>query len=87
MSQCNTTRTFIVVRHGSNGANQPMTPRMVLGTVQASDEASAKEAASARHTCYANQRFEVLDVESEEVDTDDANAAFEADALESAYGN
>ena len=85
MSQCqNETRTYIVVRHGSNGSNQPMTPRMVLGTIQAASEAEAKQAAGERWSCYANQQFEVIDLAGR-TRRADRDAAFEADAYDGSY--
>ena len=58
----NATKTFIVVRHGSNAANQSMQPRKVLGTVEADTAETARKIAAERHTCYANQRFELIDL-------------------------
>lgn len=55
-------KTFIVVRHGSNAANQSMRNRKVLGTVNAVDSQAAKQAASEIWSCYNNQHFEAIDL-------------------------
>jgi hypothetical protein len=52
-----TKRTFdyIVYRHGSNGANQPMTPRVIVGVFSAPNGPSACQQARERCVFYANQ--------------------------------
>lgn len=74
-------RDFIVVRHGSNAANQSRRNRMVLGTVQAADAPGAKLAAEQKWTRYNNQRFEVLDLAGRTRKAD-RDAASIADAME-----
>ena len=51
------TRTvrYVVVRHGSNAANQHKQPRRVLGTVEATNRQAAAKKAAERWTCYNNQ--------------------------------
>jgi len=71
--------TWIVKRHGSNAANQPMTSVMVLGTVAAVDDAAAKLAAEEMWGCYANQHFEVIDLAGR-TRREDREAAAAADA-------
>lgn len=61
---------FIVVRHGSNAANQHMRMRKVLGTVEAANQ----------WTCYNNQRFEVIDLAGRTRKADREEAS-EQDAL------
>ena len=68
-------KTYVVVRHGSNAANQSMIQRMVLGFVEALDDCEAKEKANDHWTCYNNQYFEVI--EESEVNVDDWNEANE----------
>ena len=53
-------KKFIVIRYGSNSANQSMCPRAVVGVVLAHNEESARETAEAEWTCYNNQHFEFL---------------------------
>ncbi len=50
--------TYIIYRHGSNAANQSMTPMMVLGSIDAASKKDALSQAAERYTCYNNQRFE-----------------------------
>lgn len=73
------TKTYIVVRHGSNAANQSMKPRKVLGTVEAESPNAARKIAAERHTCYANQRFELIDTAGP-TRKEDREAASYADA-------
>lgn len=73
---------FIIRRHGSNAANQSMTPVMVLGTVEAVDADAARSAAAERWTCYNNQRFEAIDLAGRTRKAD-REAAATADAMES----
>ncbi len=54
--------TFIIVRHGSNAANQSMQFRKVLGTIEAADSQEAKEKASERWDCYNGQYFEAINL-------------------------
>jgi hypothetical protein len=53
---------FIVVRHGSNSANQPMRHRAVIGVIVAKDEEQATEVAEAQPSfkCYNNQHLELI---------------------------
>lgn len=70
--------TYVVRRHGSNGANQPMTPVMALGLVTASNRAEAEAKASEIHTCYANQQLEL--VPASRASQGEINEAIENDA-------
>jgi hypothetical protein len=51
--------TYIIYRHGSNAANQSMTPTMVVGSVEAETKEAALKHAEENFTCYNNQRFEI----------------------------
>lgn len=73
-------KTYIVVRHGSNAANQSMRNRMVLGTVTAETWAEAKSAAAEKWTFYNNQHSELIDLAGRTKKAD-RDAAAEADAL------
>ena len=73
------TRTYIVVRYGSNAANQSRRNRVVIGTVKAPGEVAAKEAARLRWTFYRNQYVEVIDLAGRTRKAD-RNAAAVADA-------
>lgn len=55
-------RDYIVVRVGSNSANQPMTPHMDIGVVQASSPAVALHRANIEfgHELYNNQHLRVI---------------------------
>ncbi len=53
---------FIIVRHGSNAANQSRQNRRVLGTVEAVDSEAAYKSASEIWTCYNNQHFEAINL-------------------------
>lgn len=78
MTSFNPATTWIVTRHGSNAANQSMTPFAILGTVEAETEAEAMSIAAEKYHCYANQR---LTLENwREADSEDCNIASEADA-------
>ena len=79
-------KVWIVKRHGSNAANQSMTPVMVLGTVKATDSAAAKAAAAEKWSCYNNQFFQVLDLAGR-TRREDREAASDADAAAAAVGN
>lgn len=74
-------RTWIVTRHGSNAANQSMTPKLILGSVEAETETEARELASAEFHCYANQ---FLSLEHfNDAGAEACNEAFEADRVRS----
>ncbi len=74
-------REFIIKRHGSNGANQPMTQTHVLGIVWAKTADEAKTIASEEFTCYANQYFEAIEYGGRNR-KEDREAAREADAFD-----
>lgn len=65
---------YLVIRHGSNTANQPMLDRAVLGFVDAKNKAEALETAAARFTSYYNQRFEIQDAEEASIENWDEAA-------------
>jgi hypothetical protein len=68
--------TYVVVRHGSNGANQSMCNRSVLGFVEAKDRDAAYTECHDRWTCYANQQFELIPVlQAKKADLEEANEA------------
>jgi hypothetical protein len=46
---------YLIYRHGSNAANQPMTPVMALDIVEAKSQDEAKEIAMSRNEVYHNQ--------------------------------
>lgn len=48
-------RVYVVYRHGSNSANQPMTQKMVVGAIEASNSDSACYLMQDRVTCFNNQ--------------------------------
>jgi hypothetical protein len=52
--------TYLVKRHGSNAANQSITPVMVLGWIEGSDRDDARRNALDRWTCYVNQHLELV---------------------------
>lgn len=76
---------FIIVRHGSNAANQSMKNRKVLGTVEAADSDTAKAFAADRWTRYNNQHFEAIDMGGRTRKADRDEAA-EQDALADLQG-
>lgn len=55
-------KTFVVVRHGANAANQSMTPKTVVAVVDAADAKQALDKAKAAggFTLYANQFLEAV---------------------------
>jgi hypothetical protein len=50
-----TLTSYLVIRHGSNAANQSMTQEMAVGIVDAFSEEAARKIAAANFTCYSNQ--------------------------------
>lgn len=76
---------YLIKRHGSNAANQSMTPVAILGWVEAQSQIAAIDAALARWTCYNNQHFEAKPssrcskAEREEANEAEAYAASEND--------
>ena len=75
-------KSFIVVRHGSNGANQPMTNRAVLGTISAETRSDAVWSAHNTWTFYSNQHIELIGL-SGRAKRSDREAAAEMDAIRS----
>ena len=73
---------YIVIRHGSNAANQSMTPEMICGTVEAGTEEEGYAKAREEWTCYANQQFELRP--ASECSDEECNEAFEGDQLTAA---
>lgn len=53
-------KSFLIYRHGNNSANQPMTPVMAVGILEATDENDAREQAHNEFSCYANQFFSAV---------------------------
>lgn len=72
-----TKTTYLVIRHGSNGANQPMTQSMPICFVTASDADQARKLAAKRHTVYNNQFLQL--VKEADCDPDEWNVAVEDD--------
>jgi hypothetical protein len=68
--------TFMIKRHGSNGANQPMTQESTVAFVEADSEDEARERArKCGVTVYNNQQLEAISFE--DADADEWNAAAE----------
>lgn len=56
-----TTKTdWLIRRHGSNAANQPVTPVAAVGIVSAADYETARRVAGENVNCYANQYLELV---------------------------
>lgn len=51
---------WLIRRHGSNAANQSMTPVMAVGIVSNCDHETAKRVAAENVHCYANQHLELV---------------------------
>ena len=68
---------YIVVRYGSNAANQSMCNRAVLGTVDGKNREQAMEAATELGPVYNNQHLELIP--SSRARIPDWNEAVEAD--------
>lgn len=80
-----TTKTdWLIRRHGSNAANQSMTPVMAVGIVSDCDYDTARRVAADRVNCYANQYLEL--VSFEDCDADEWNDVNERDATLRACG-
>ncbi len=62
---------FLIYRHGSNGANQPMTQTSAICFVDTDHTADAHRLAQIKHTVYNNQTLEAR--HESEVDTDEWN--------------
>ncbi len=52
--------SFLVYRHGSNAANQSMTPVMAVAIIDAPTEDAARRAAADEINCYHNQHLEFV---------------------------
>lgn len=70
--------SYLIYRHGSNAANQSMTPKMAVGIVEAETYDEARRIACEQVNCYANQHLEL--VTEAEADTDDWNEIVSQDA-------
>jgi hypothetical protein len=77
-------KSFLVYRHGSNAANQSMTPVAAVAIVDADTIESARKIASENVLCYSNQHLEL--VEEPDADTEDWNDVVERSAQLSACG-
>lgn len=75
-------RFYLVIRHGSNAANQSMCQRAVLGIVEADNKTEARELAESKWTVYNNQHLEILT--ADESTDEDWNAAQET--VDAIYG-
>lgn len=73
--------SYLIYRHGSNAANQSMTPIAAVAIVDAETEEQAKEIAAENMTCYNNQFFSaVLESDLTEEQIDDWNSVSFDDA-------
>lgn len=79
MTKSKKTPDFLIVRHGSNAANQGMCDRLPVAIVSAPTGKEACEKAAERINCYANQHLEW--VAEKDVDADEWNAVLENDAI------
>jgi hypothetical protein len=52
--------SYLVYRHGSNAANQSMTPVMAVAIVDAPTAEGARSVAAENVNCYANQHLELI---------------------------
>ena len=52
--------SYLVYRHGSNAANQSMTPVAAVAIVDAATEKDARNLAAECVNCYANQHLELV---------------------------
>jgi hypothetical protein len=79
--------SYLVYRHGSNAANQSMTPTMAVAIIDAETEDAAREVARENVNCYANQYLEFV-AESELTDdqAEDWNAVSLRDAELRSFG-
>lgn len=78
MTKTTTKTDWLIRRHGSNAANQPMTPAAAVGIVTDADEAAARRIAGEEINCYANQHLEL--VSYADCDSDEWNSVLERDA-------
>ena len=53
-------KSYLIIRHGSNAANQSMTPSAAIAIVEAATAQEAKEIAAEDHTVYNNQYLEAI---------------------------
>jgi hypothetical protein len=67
---------YLIYRHGSNAANQSMTPTAVVCSVEAKDQTEAVKLAADRVTVYNNQRLEAIP--ASKCSKEDNRQAFEA---------
>lgn len=64
-------KSYLIYRHGSNAANQSMTPTMAVCIVDAETPGEAKYIAAKNVTVYANQHLESVaedDLDDEQMD-------------------
>lgn len=79
--------SYLIYRHGSNAANQSMTPVAAVAIVDAASEADAIRIAGENLTCYNNQFFEaVLEADLDENQCEDWNEIGSRDAEMRAAG-
>lgn len=79
--------TYIVKRYGSNGANQPMSNEMVVGSIEAKSKIDAFnrfEEENPTVTIYANQYIEFIPISK--ASQDDIEASNEAGILNEVDG-
>jgi len=79
--------SFLVYRHGSNAANQPMTPDAAVAIIDAADKAEARKVARDNINCYANQFLSfVAEEEMTEEQMEDWNEVSNRDAVRRSVG-
>lgn len=74
---------YLIYRHGSNAANQSMTPVMAIDIIEAKNLDSALAIARDKHTVYPNQQL--TGVCESRASRRDWNAVVEQQAIEAAY--
>jgi hypothetical protein len=75
--------SYLIYRHGSNSANQSMTPKAAIAIVEAANGEEAKRIASENHTVYNNQYLEA--VPESKANKSDWNAT-EEETMRSQFG-
>ena len=72
---------YLIYRHGSNAANQSMTPVMTVCSIEAKSRAEAVQMAlESGVTCYNNQRLEARP--ASRCSREDCQAVFELESAE-----
>lgn len=74
---------YLIYRHGSNAANQSMTPVMAIAIVAATSLSAALAATRDQHTVYSNQQL--TGVPQSKAKSRDWNEVCEQEALAAVY--